>query len=431
MSQMSPEQANSIPSEPVQQNPQPEQQVAQPEPPQQAPQMIPSRLTTKESIEGSIPVPRPEQEPKQQALTDLLFGKNDLSTVENMKKAQQARDSEQDMVDLMRYSAIAGRGLSGYYNKDLADMADSKEKRSGQKITDLEAQQKQLKEDPKSAVSQGYRDMMKKFGVNVKGDASASDIEKIAPWIQKSFEANENRQDKSDNLKYKYSELSALAGIKGKEKADASLDKDFEKMGGDLDPNKARTGEMGKNQARLNAAGRVKALVEASGGNPSGIPIRELATTVGNMLTMGSQTAVQQINELVPHTMRGDSAKIQEWLTGEPTGRDQQKFVQMYSKIAEREASVAGDQLRDGQFRKAYGTYKHLKNKDPERFNDLLSTYSGLDKDEIKKLESEKGFTGGYKASPQKSHDSVSSKPKTIIQNGHTYNLNESTGEYE
>lgn len=356
-------------------------------------------IITKSPNKPPPPVPEAPEEKPLPDLKSILFGQNQQSTVENLKKAQDDRDSQRNMSDVMRAASLIGARYTNKKNDALDDMANRNDKRSEERVTDFNAQQEELKHDPHSAVSKGMRDMMKSFGFDIQGDASAADLEKANPMLAKAFEAQEARKAHSEDLKYKYKELATLAGLKGQEKADAAIQKSIFKMGDDMDPNKARTGELGKNQARLNAAGRVKALIDASGGNPSGIPMRELATTVGNMLTMGSTTSVNQINELVPHTMSGDAAKIQEWLTGNPTGKDQQQFVKMYAKIADREAQTAGDQMKDAFFQKAYTKYKDVKNKKSDDFYDNLAAATNMDPEEIKKLESEKGFRGRYKSS--------------------------------
>lgn len=387
-----------------------------PEIPMKQPQSVPGvqpqpirQVSDEEALGGMQSKPQSSQN-----LSDIMFGKNILSTVDNLKKAQADRDSNQNSARFLRGAALAGEGMLGLrthritgpdkdpnraVNTGANELADSLEKNAGQPIQDLEQQVAMQKQDPNSSTSQGYRDMMKQFGVNVQGDASATDIEKIAPWIVKAYESEESRKQQSQLSKDKALDRNALLKIKGAEKESADLDKLGLRMGDDIDPNRPKTGEFGKNQARLNAAGRVKGLIEASGGNPSRIPMRELATTVGNMLTMGSQTSVTQINELVPHTLQGDAAGIAEWFTGNPTGAEQQNFVKLYDKIASREAEIAKNQMNDAIFQKSYSKYSKLKEKDPEDFYNKLSIATDLDTEEIKALESEKGFRGRYKPS--------------------------------
>jgi len=54
------------------------------------------------------------------------------------------------------------------------------------------------KKDPNSPVSKGYRDYMKKLGLEVKGDASAEDLEKILPNVFKEKEMELARQNQKD-----------------------------------------------------------------------------------------------------------------------------------------------------------------------------------------------------------------------------------------
>lgn len=363
----------------------PEAEQSHPQAPSKIPSQVPPQAPNPSTDIGSL-------------LKNINFGTNNVSTLAGLKEAQAARDRQRDTADIMKYGELIGRGLSGRENKPLEDMAKTQEQRSLEKVPDFEAQQEELKHDPNSAVSKGMRDMMKQYGFNISGDASAADLEKANPMLAKAYEAEQTRKNQQEMLKYKYKELATLAGLKGQEKEQAGLDKAETHLADVINPNKARSGEMGKNQARLNAAGRVSALVDQYG-NPSAIPMRELATTVGNMLTMGSQTAVQQINELVPHTMSGNVAKIQEWLTNEPQGLDQQKFVKMYSDIANREAKVAGDQLKDAQFTEAKNAAGNLQKKRPDAFYSQIGTATHMDPEEVKSIMEAKGYKGGYPGS--------------------------------
>ncbi len=153
--------------------------------------------------------------------------------------------------------------------------------------------------------------------------------------------------------------------------------KEFSKLADDVNPNRARAGVMGDLQKRINAAGRVEALFTASKGNPNNIGMRELSTSVASMITMGSQTAVQQINELVPHSAVGKANEIAQWYKNEPTGLEQQAFANQFLKISQREKSVSSDQLKLGQLQTIAGK-AHLERENPAMFQQLLKA-RGLD----------------------------------------------------
>lgn len=173
------------------------------------------------------------------------------------------------------------------------------------------------------------------------------------------------------------------AQAKAKEMDDKSYGKEFSKLVDDINPNRARSGELGKLQSRINAAGRVDALYAASQGNPNPVQMRELGTTVANMLTMGSQTAVAQIDELVPDTMKGDSNKIKQWLSNNPTGLEQQQFAKQYFELAGRERKQSAHQLKLAQY-DAIAKKAHLEGQNPSMFKQLFR--GDLKQDEYQKF---------------------------------------------
>jgi hypothetical protein len=223
--------------------------------------------------------------------------------------------------------------------------------------------------DPNSIKSQEYR---KVAGISDPA-VPASAIEKLVPILAKKDSVQDKKQTRLDEQSLKYSKM----------------------MGEDLDPNRARSGEMGKNQARVNSAERIETLLKQfPDGNIPKIQTRELATSVGALLSNGSSTAVSQIDELVPHTMKGNAAKIAEWVTGDPQGSQQQKFIKLYADTAAREKQTAAKQIVQAQVKKAFSTHKKLKDLDPDAFYSNLSAATGLDTDQIKDMEKQKGFKG-------------------------------------
>ena len=122
------------------------------------------------------------------------------------------------------------------------------------------------------------------------------------------------------------------------------LDKRLKELGADFDPNGGRAGEFGKNQARINASRRLLALATDAQGNPRDLnpqQMPELAQGLAALISGGSAGAQAQIEHLTPQSLRGDAAKIAQWLTNEPTGTGQQEFVRNMVETAKREADVA------------------------------------------------------------------------------------------
>jgi hypothetical protein len=130
-----------------------------------------------------------------------------------------------------------------------------------------------------------------------------------------------------------------------------------------------------KQQAdRLNASKRML----ASATNPDGTPknldptmMTELMANMGAVLSSGGQPAEGLIHNLTPKTLGGDVAKIQQWVTGNPTGADQQAFVQQAINLAKREEATIEPQIRAAQMEKVPG-FVHLRQKDRARFDRTL-----------------------------------------------------------
>lgn len=135
-----------------------------------------------------LEVPAPEASPTpaplnaagapQPNIREVLFGKNDLSTVDALKKAQADRNSRNDMADIQHSAALIGESFSGIENKDLRSMSENTRKRADESTKDFTAQVEIQKKDPKSAVSQGYKQFLEQqMGIKLGGDVSAADIE--------------------------------------------------------------------------------------------------------------------------------------------------------------------------------------------------------------------------------------------------------------
>lgn len=163
----------------------------------------------------------------------------------------------------------------------------------------------------------------------------------------------------------------AIAKVKASEQDASSFGKEYSKLADDTNPYRARSGVLGDLQKRMNAAGRIQGLYDAYDGNPNKIGMREMATSVANMFSTGSQTANNQINELVPETLRGDANKIAEWWKNAPNGLEQQAFAKQYLDISNREKSIAEDQLKLGDYENI-SKKAHLEAQNPAQFRQLF-----------------------------------------------------------
>ncbi len=108
---------------------------------------------------------------------------------------------------------------------------------------------------------------------------------------------------------------------------------------------------LGKNQQRLDTADRLQTLAFTKDGKIRNLDQREsveLAIGLATLLAPG-QPGVTQIDELVPHSFRGDWDKRIEWWRSKPQGLEQQRFTRRVADTIARERATAEQQLVAGK----------------------------------------------------------------------------------
>jgi hypothetical protein len=170
-------------------------------------------------------------------------------------------------------------------------------------------------------------------------------------------------------------------------KQESQVNKWMNSMKDDLDPNKARGGNMAFNQRKVDQAERLSGLIHDTHGNIANLDsrqIEELAIGLNSMLSNSNSSAVSQVEALVPKTAIGNSTKLQEWLSNNPTGVNQIAFVQKMADTVEREKNIASSQVKKAQ-RQRLAAYEKFKQAAPDEYNQLLNSY-GLNEPEEKPL---------------------------------------------
>lgn len=349
-------------------------------------------------------------------LLTIQFGDKTQASVDKLKKVQRSANADRAMGETARAVsefADAMTGIKDYKSdKGLYDRAIAG---ADKQVEQYKEQVAAEKTDPNSAYSTGMRDYMKRFGVNVTGQASGADIEKIAPQLagayekdqalaqakelkdaslkQQAFENQMKREEHGMDREVKKAQISALKSAKD----ESATNKDFASLSKDLqEPYKARSGALGRAAQTIRQADAIDALM-ATGKLEGSFQLRELAASFDSMLR-GGQTAVSSMNELVPHDMVGDAAKIKEWLTSEPAAQDRKPLLNLMKKLTDRERATAENQIKDAQIAVAAHRYPRLVGK-PEYDNildslgikeDTYATRSGKGasktKDYLKKL---------------------------------------------
>lgn len=204
--------------------------------------------------------------------------------------------------------------------------------------------------------------------------------------------ATDNRLSREAAMNMRSQDMQA----RNQDRSDAKLEQQVGKwatsLKDDLDPNKARGGNMASNQKRVDNADRVQALLEQVHNNPDPRQMEELAISTQALLSASGSPAAEQVKALIPHSAIGNANKLKEWILNDPTGTGQQEFVKRMAETVSREKEVATNQVQKAQTQRlsAYGKFKEA---DPDTYNSILNSY-GLG--EGKKVSSQ-----DEKASPQ------------------------------
>lgn len=181
-------------------------------------------------------------------------------------------------------------------------------------------------------------------------------------------------------------------------KEDQYKNKRITDMGNDLDWNKNVRSAYGVTAQGFHRAERIEGLVtQYKNLNIDQREMSELAIGLNSMLQGSNQSAQKQVEGLIPKSARGNISKLQEWLTNEPQGLNQQKFVQRMLNDAQREKSVMqGQLLRDA--RQKISKYPDVEKNYPEEWGNTLQSW-GVDPGQYKSWR-DSGFKEDFFSSP-------------------------------
>jgi hypothetical protein len=182
------------------------------------------------------------------------------------------------------------------------------------------------------------------------------------------------QKNKEKDQQIEQQKASTMSG----ERADKRNDKLAESFKKDLDADAGRTGNFGKISNTLINAQKLEGLAsQYADGNLDSRQMEELSLGLANMLSGSGGAARSQVEALVPHTWTGKMANVQEWLTSDPTGTGQQKFVKRMLETVSREKEIAAGQLNKIREQRLTAHQGYAKS-NPEQFNSQLRSY-GMD----------------------------------------------------
>lgn len=357
-------------------------------PPLEGAPMVPQR-----GIDSSAPasIARRDDSDKDPLVLDV--GNNSAASVQGLKDAQALADQKRRQAALFSGIDLIGAGLN--HAKPVNEkFFDEQAKDADIPVKDYLAQVAMEKKDPNSAVSNGFRDYLKRFGVDVRGDFSAEDAEKLMPTVLKSYEADQSRDARSDekeflagqnanNLKYKYDELEKLAGIKAQDNADKRDEKNDQakdKAYTDLRKNlETFRGNQAAQQASKDILSADKALQLVQGKDPDKLTTQDLALLAGEMskIATGGVPTEHGTQQLMPHNLQTKFAELQNFMLSKPTDAQAGEYIRKNIKYLSDMRDTAKQTISDFRRNIAKGYKNRVKEDD---YNDALADYQLNDK---------------------------------------------------
>jgi hypothetical protein len=260
----------------------------------------------------------------------------------------------------------------------------------------------------------GYR-----LGQNTPVDLALDSSQKLADKEQaaQEFQYGKDQQDKQFSLAQQNQKQAHEDSL-----AATSANRDFSikqhegqrttdrlsKLSQSLDPSAMTRGPFSISKSIIDRADRLRTLDEYVNnyqqGNADSRQIEELAIGM-NALLSGSNTGAQkQVESLVPKSAMGNATKLAEWLKNEPTGTNQQAFVQRMMGTVENEKKTAENQIKKTRYSRI-AQFDDVKDADPLKWENVLRS-NDVDPDEYDK----------YKANGYKFPDVVKSGAPSSIQ---------------
>jgi hypothetical protein len=304
-----------------------------------------------------------------QTLLNKLYG-DDLSD-DALSQAQGAKNQKEMIAMLSRGLQQVVGGLSRGAAKADTESADIMFKNAGSGVQDIltrrDAKQKAIEtgikasdlqnaeklRDPGSAVSEAYRNMALQLNPKLAGMAgfdsmNAAGIKELIPMIDASIRAELVKEQRESNRQSKQEDR---------------ITKELNTFNRGIDsPYTARSGTaLGRAANAIRQAEAIQAFTYS--GNDlnklTSAQINELAAGVDFMIR--GSTAVGSIKKLVPSNINMTASDLMSWVTSEPQGAKQKKFVELLLKSSEREKQVAEHQIKDYQAKWAAQSARNLK----------------------------------------------------------------------
>jgi hypothetical protein len=291
---------------------------------------------------------------------------------------------------------IIGSAIAG--TKASPEIFDEQIKRSDNITKDHKDRVANQKNDPNSAVSKAMRAQFEKMGFKFKGAISAADLEEQLSSATTLFNAEENRESREK-------ELAVRAAIAQMDKTKSRSDKKDQFV--QALRKEATAGQLGKVYENFVHASRMTEALEQFSKDPTGY------SDYGSL--MGSLKALQ----MDPSVVREAEIRL---------GMNATSLANKVQNWSER--LISGKQLQPEQRQEMIKAIQVLAGTAQRQYVDAArplfnqAEMEGIDPRVIFDPRLAKSFNPAQQ-------QQAPARPKTIKQNGHTYTLNEKTGQYE
>jgi len=169
-------------------------------------------------------------------------------------------------------------------------------------------------------------------------------------------------------------------------KDEGALDKQEIEMNQKMDPTVARAGLKGEYARKVFNAQQAYSLIYNDDGSIKDLApefMGEATAKWAAMINNGNATTDYKLESLTPNYIGKEPAKIAQWITGDPTGTGQQKFLQVMANSITAEKNVADNYLKQAQVSTA-GNYPKLQQQRPEAIKRALLK-NGIDPSQVDK----------------------------------------------
>lgn len=335
------------------------------------------------------------------------FSGDIIGTDEQLQAAQAAKNQN---ILLNRLGMAASQIGAGIAKAEVPSLEGFKQglELAGQPVEDLKARIENQKNDPNSAVSKGYRDLMKRFGVTIKGNPTAASLEKAAPWLEKVYIADEQRKQRAfDAEQNRLTRMAALQVAAENRKAEREEKEDLAKknlakrqlerlkdkaIGGGGPVATAVRQRIVQADNIFNTAGvdpniteeEINKIDPSKLDDATKLQIVESAIETNKLLSGQGAPAASQLNKLLAKSGVSDFQSAKSYFTNKPEPAKQGEFLRQILKMAYR---VKKSSLKTNQeyVQKYLAGSSHIKEQLPEDYQEFLDSIHAIDPEEYAK----------------------------------------------